>query len=182
MRDRPRCEVESQLLKTIYLAAVALFVTVAAVIDLRSWRIPNWLTVPMALIGLATRLIVETNKLEALKDSLFGFAVGFGMLFVLWLIAGGGAGDVKLMGAMGVWLGPTTIVLAFIASAFVVAVIEVFRFLLRALGMGADKNKDKKSENVPGRPRRRGPSLPYALPMSIVCWVLFTVALVKLTK
>jgi prepilin peptidase CpaA len=75
----------------------------AAVMDLRSRRIPNVLTAPMFLAGLAWGL--STGGLSGLGDS-FLAALALAIPYVvLFLIAGGGAADAKLMGAVGAWLG-----------------------------------------------------------------------------
>lgn len=94
---------------------VAVFVLVAAVMDVRTRRLPNWLTVPMFVAGLIFH--VATGGWGGLGMALGGFAVGFGVLLVLWLIGGGGGGDVKLMGAVGAWLGPMMTIYVFFGSA-----------------------------------------------------------------
>ena len=75
------------------------FVAIAVCTDLRSRRIPNWLTVSAFLGALAFHLAV--TGWTGLASSMCGFATGFGTLFVLFLIGGGGGGDVKLMGRRG---------------------------------------------------------------------------------
>ncbi len=75
----------------------------AAVWDLRSRRIPNRLTVPVWVAGLAWGL--WTDGLAGAGDSLAGCLL-MGLPFVLlFALAGGGAGDAKLMMALGTWLG-----------------------------------------------------------------------------
>ncbi len=75
---------------------------VAAITDLRHGRIPNWLTLPLWLLGLA-------------RATYLGGAGGFGKALevsvllalpylVLFFLAKGGAGDAKLMAALGAWL------------------------------------------------------------------------------
>ena len=76
----------------------------AALIDLRDRRIPNWLTVSLALAGLAqsfTWAHTVTPGAAAL-----GFATGFGITFVLFGLGALGGGDVKLLAGLGAWLGP----------------------------------------------------------------------------
>lgn len=75
---------------------------VATVCDLRTRRIPNVLTIPLLLVGLIR---------AAWLDGLAGFAEALATCFLLalpfvllYLFAGGGAGDVKLMAALGAWL------------------------------------------------------------------------------
>ena len=42
---------------------------------------------------------------DGILNGLGGFGLGFGLFFVLWIIGSAGGGDVKLMGALSVWLG-----------------------------------------------------------------------------
>ncbi|MHC4557960.1 MAG: A24 family peptidase, partial [Planctomycetota bacterium] len=88
--------------------------------DVRTGRIPNSLTVPL----LATGLIWSTwtGGLSGLATSA-GVCILLGLPYVLmFLFAHGGAGDAKLMGAIGAWLGLTQaiIVLLCVASAGIV--------------------------------------------------------------
>ena len=78
-----------------------IFTPVALLIDVKTKKIPNKLTVPVFAVGLLFQIAVGFGLLFALG----GFAVGFGLMLVLWLIGGSGGGDVKFMGALGVWLG-----------------------------------------------------------------------------
>ncbi len=150
-------------------ALVALFTAVAAVQDLRTRSIPNWLTVPSFLLALAFHTI--GNGWAGLGNSLAGFAVGFGILFVLWLIGGGGGGDVKLMGALGAWVGLKPILVVFFASAFlavigglIAATISIAsRGSLRRSGLGTDETSEQ-------RAKRR--LLPFAVPVAISTWLL----------
>jgi len=75
---------------------------IAAVTDARQGRIPNALTVPLWLAGLARATFSDAT-------GGLGAAIGVSLLLafpyvVLFLIAHGGAGDAKLMGAIGAWL------------------------------------------------------------------------------
>ncbi|MCL5279371.1 MAG: A24 family peptidase [Planctomycetes bacterium] len=75
----------------------------AAILDIRSRRIPNALTAPLAVAGLLYAL--SCAGLGGLGRAVAGgilVAVPYVLLFVF---AGGGAGDAKMMGALGTWLG-----------------------------------------------------------------------------
>jgi prepilin peptidase CpaA len=79
-----------------------LLVLTAAVFDIRSRRIPNWLTLTGVVLGFALNAILAYPwPLEGLKYSGFGMLFAFAVYFVLYLIHAMGAGDVKLMAAVG---------------------------------------------------------------------------------
>jgi prepilin peptidase CpaA len=108
---------------------------VAAATDLRSRRIPNWLTATVILAGFSqslTRLALTTPL-----ESLAGLAVGFILTFVMYAVGGRGAGDVKLMAGIGAWLGPLFVVWVFAAAAIISLIVALvqsaFQGKLRAL-------------------------------------------------
>jgi len=76
---------------------------VAAVIDMRTGRIPNWLTAPLFLAGLLWA--GWSGGAAQIYDGLAAALILALPFVVLFAIAGGGAADAKLMGALGVWLG-----------------------------------------------------------------------------
>jgi prepilin peptidase CpaA len=87
---------------TIVLLAL---VVIAGVIDYRSYRIPNWLTFGGALVGLVSSTLVAGQPLDGFLWALAGLAAGFAVLIPLYALHVMGAGDVKLMAAVGAFLG-----------------------------------------------------------------------------
>jgi prepilin peptidase CpaA len=86
-------------------SAVALFVSTAAcVTDLKSRRIPNVLTFGAAAAALVFHLV--TAGAAGLVQSGLGWIVGAGVFFIPFALGGIGGGDVKLLAALGAWLGP----------------------------------------------------------------------------
>ncbi len=83
---------------------LTLLVLIAAFFDLRSNRIPNWLTLSGLLLALALNAFLF--ELAGLWFSLKGLGLAVGIYFVLYLLRGMGAGDVKLMAAIGAAAGP----------------------------------------------------------------------------
>jgi prepilin peptidase CpaA len=88
-------------------ATVALLTVVlvtATYTDLRSSRIPNSLTFTAMAIGLITHAYL--TGAHGILFSLEGLGVGLGLFLLLYASGGIGAGDVKLMGAVGAIVGP----------------------------------------------------------------------------
>jgi prepilin peptidase CpaA len=105
---------------------------VAAVIDSRTRRIPNWLTLSVLPAGLAFNAAVHgVGGLAQALVAMVAVALPFILLFML---ARGGAGDAKLMGAVGAWLGLAHggVALAFVAAAGVLVALSA-SFLRRTL-------------------------------------------------
>lgn len=78
-------------------------VGVALVTDLQNRKIYNWLTFPAMLAGLILNFAI--GGLPGLQSSLIGLLVGSAVFLVGFLVGAMGAGDVKLMAAVGAWMG-----------------------------------------------------------------------------
>lgn len=74
--------------------------------DVRTRRIPNYLTLSGALAGLLFQTMV--SGWPGLLQGLGGLALGFGLMLPLYIFGGIGAGDVKALAALGAWLTPWT--------------------------------------------------------------------------
>lgn len=84
---------------------IALLVGFAGcVTDLRSRRIPNVLTFGAAAAGLAFHAITGGTSGFVLSGA--GWVVGVAVFFVPFALGGLGGGDVKLLAALGAWVGP----------------------------------------------------------------------------
>jgi len=95
----------------VLLIGLAIALILAAVIDIRESRIPNWLTLPLAGFGMAVH--GWHQGLSGLLLSVEGLAVGILCLIFFYIKGGMGAGDVKLLGAIGSVLGPHLVVYVF---------------------------------------------------------------------
>jgi prepilin peptidase CpaA len=95
----------------------------AAVIDLRTRRIPNALTAALAVIGIG----IAATRLGpiGLGGALLGCALGLAFMLPGHVFGATGAGDVKLFAAAGALLGPATTVQAFLYTAIVGGVLAV---------------------------------------------------------
>ena len=119
----------------IELVLIAL-VLAAAFFDLRSRRIPNWLTATGVVVGLALNALIGTRSgiqpgWPGLRFSLEGLALGFGIYFLFYVIRAMGAGDVKLMAAVGAMVGPQDWFWIFIFTAIIGGVAALALVLYR---------------------------------------------------
>jgi leader peptidase (prepilin peptidase)/N-methyltransferase len=105
-------------------------------IDVRSWQLPDVLTLPLVILGLVVGVAFDP---EQLTDRALGAALGY---LSLWAIAalyralrgreGLGLGDAKLLAASGAWLGamalPQVILLAAISALGTAACLRLAGF------------------------------------------------------
>ncbi|MEX2286253.1 MAG: prepilin peptidase [Planctomycetaceae bacterium] len=117
------------LLNNWHVKVVCLILIVAAYIDGKQLRVPNWMTFPMVLSGMAVNSWL--SGWAGLGDALVGTVVGLACLLPLYAVGGMGAGDVKLMAGMGAWLGATITFYAFCVSTVVGAVLAVLMVLYK---------------------------------------------------
>src|SRR4029450_2877695 len=83
---------------------VVALVAVASITDVRTRRIPNLLTFGAAIAALLFH--VSTGGASGLITSAGGWMLGAALFFPVFALRGMGAGDVKLLAAVGAWVGP----------------------------------------------------------------------------
>lgn len=168
----------------ILILAVSVFTAVAAVMDFRTKRIPNKLTLPMFFAGWIFQIGMSLMYgWHHLGSAVLGFLVGFGLLFVLWFIGGGGGGDVKLMGALSVWLGlQMTLAVLFVSTLLVLlATVVVVVFNIARKGYRPTREKyvatgktkvgqPPVAETQDDKLRRR--VMAYAGPVAVATWMV----------
>ena len=109
--------------------AVTLGLTLyAAWFDWRTRRIPNWLTVSGFLAGIALNSILQ--GWHGARQSLEGAGLALGLLLPLVLLRGLGAGDWKLMGAVGALMGWRPMLFVLVVSFVATAVIGMIQMAL----------------------------------------------------
>ena len=99
--------------------------------DLRTYRIPNFLTIGAALAGLIFQ--AAFYGLNGLGSGLLGLLLGFFLLFPVYLMGGMGAGDVKALAALGAWLGPSLTLMLFIYMAIAGGLVALGVLLYKGL-------------------------------------------------
>ena len=117
--------------------ALLVLLAAAAVIDWRTRRIPNWLTVGGMVYGLVFNATHATSLWVGLAHAGEGLALGLVVLFPLWLLRVMGAGDVKLMAMVGAFVGPAallrTILIVFVVGGAMALAYTVNTGALRRL-------------------------------------------------
>jgi prepilin peptidase CpaA len=109
----------------LVLAAV---LAIAAFSDWRERKIPNLLVYPAMLVGLGYHS--SLNGWDGLLFSLSGLCAGLGILLVPHLLGGMGAGDVKLMAAVGSFIGAMGVFLSFIYTALAGGIYAIIVLIL----------------------------------------------------
>ena len=102
---------------------VGTLLALACVTDLRTRRIPNVLTLSAAAGAVLFHL--ATGGWQAAGWSLVGLFVGALSFFPMFALRGMGAGDVKLLAAVGAWLGPGQVAMVALATSLVGGVMAV---------------------------------------------------------
>ena len=112
--------------------ALVLAVLIATVTDLRSRRIPNWLTVSTLVLGFVLNaLIAYPSPVEGLWLAAKGFGLAFGLNLVMYMLHMTGAGDVKLLAAVGAMVGVSDFLGIFLLTALIGGVLAVVLMLVK---------------------------------------------------
>jgi len=162
---------------------VATFISLCALVDYRTQRIPNWLTMPAAILGLVYGSLAPNGL--GIVWSLAGFAVGLALLILPWLLGGGGMGDVKMLAALGAWLGPLGILVAFGLGSVLAAFGMVGVLTMSTFSEGFSQTRKRYVAAAGGQTaaatgaRKVRRVLPFAIPMAISTWLMLAWMLVR---
>jgi len=110
-------------LKPVVLGLAVALAVAAGVTDWRSRRIPNWLTVPGLLVGIAANALA--GGWSGVKTSLLGAGLGLLLLLPFVFVRSLGAGDWKLAGALGAFLGSAALIDVLMGSVFVAGIMAL---------------------------------------------------------
>jgi prepilin peptidase CpaA len=148
---------------------------IACWFDVRTRRIPNRLTFPATALGVAAATAAHGGA--GALSSLVGLFVGLALFFPMFALKGLGAGDVKLMGAVGAWVGTSVVLGVAFYTTLAGGVLALALIVKHRYGGQAIRNLWLLLTHwrVSGlRPldeltleTAKGPKLPYALPIAV---------------
>jgi prepilin peptidase CpaA len=122
-----------------YLAIGALVSAGLAVAwDLRQGRIPNRLTYGSMALGLLLRVVLGGGR--GVLDGLAAGLAGGGVFLLFFLVRGMGAGDVKLMTAIGIWSGLRHLVVIMMVTAIAGGILALGYIVARKRGLSTLRN------------------------------------------
>lgn len=169
----------------------------AAYLDFRYLVIPKQLSMTTLVLGIFFNLIRGawlgaaqyevwtigavgplSGAFDALLFSLSGFATGFVLFFMFWIMGTCGGGDVKLFAATGAWLGPQLIIMVLVGTLLLVVLLGLGRLLIGTFFRGLRRSMQVYSAAMQHQvPQRR--LLAFSLPLAfctffVVLWVFRT--------
>ena len=189
-----KTEVIVERSQLVLVACVFVFTLIGAVCDWRTRKLPNALVV--TALGCALIYAIVNGAIQGgwigvgmgLWRALGGFAVGFGVLIIPWLVGGGGGGDVKFTAAVGAWLGASqTFQMLFVAGGMVlIGTLSVlaWQFFTRGIrrtqerysgepavqrARGGRCDSQTEANAAQGRAIRRR-LLPFGVPIALATW------------
>jgi prepilin peptidase CpaA len=167
---------------------VGAFTLAAVIYDVRAGKLPNRLTVPAFFAGLLFHLVNgfwQSGPAGAADGVLFalrGFATGFGILLVLWLLGAALGGDVKLMGALGSWLGAWVTFQVLVVSALFAGLCTLGMLALELAGVrspwarkaasGPRKGVKTTGDSAPVPLLGRRGAVPFGVPATLATWTV----------
>lgn len=171
------------MISFILLIGLAIALILAAVIDVRESRIPNWLTFSLAGFGMVVH--GWNQGFNGLILSVEGVAVGILCLIFFYIKGGMGAGDVKLLGAIGSVLGPQLVVYAFgfaavLGGAYSVAMLSSqggLRYTWDRIILLLNTLRWSKTVMMGDQPDYKEPKLRYALVLGLGTVIAQTLSL-----
>lgn len=121
------------ILPPAYQILLATLVLISAFFDIRFRRIPNWLVLSGILLGLALNVFLFGST--GAKSALLGGGLAMLVYFPLFIVRGMGAGDVKLMMAIGILVGPANWLAIFFLTAVLGGAFAIFMLFRSGLLM-----------------------------------------------
>ena len=155
-------------------AILVIVLAVSLYTDLKQRKILNSITVPAAAAGLLYNC--AAGGLAGAKLSLGGLLAGFALLLIPFLMGGIGAGDVKLLAAVGAIKGPAFVINAGLCSALAGGILALMLLLYRGIFLEVLKNTAWGLVTLKGTFLTRGNMMGGAFPygVAIFAGTLFT--------
>ncbi len=119
-------------------AVLAVLVVIAAFTDLKARRIPNWLVASGLALGVGLNWFLYGGV--GLKFAIQGLGLAMLIYLPLFVLRGMGAGDVKLMAAVGSLAGPGNWLRIFVLTAIIGGVVAVIYILSQGAAGKAARN------------------------------------------
>ena len=173
-----------KILLARYICLLALAVT-CVYTDMARGRLYNPVTIGGVVVGLALAFWLDgtTRGLPHLKEALLALLAGGGLLFLLYLTGGLGAGDVKFMAAVGA-LGGTWrfVLLAMVYTALVGAAIGLGTLIWRRRLLEGLKGSARALFTLRVRKREGAPmvTIPYGVAIGVgTIWAWLEMAVLR---
>lgn len=106
-----------------------LIIMIAVKYDIKERRIPNFITFPAIIVGVFFSLLLDGYP--GILFSLSGLAMGMMIFLIPFAMGGMGAGDVKLMGAIGAIMGWKFVLLSGLFTAIIGGIISIGYFIVK---------------------------------------------------
>lgn len=158
---------------------VLLLLVVVSATDLAHRRIPNWATYTAIVWGALAQVFLvvrggdspgQRYGFPVFSDAVLGFVAGFVVLFLLYGVMGGGAGDVKLAAALGLFLGLGPLGEVLLTTCLLAGLVGGLWVLKCVLLPPAADNRPI-GERVRGAMKDKLPMAPFFLAGVLVLWM-----------
>lgn len=164
--------------KLAIFSAFTLWLAVLGWYDVYYRRLPNYLTLGGAAVFLALRLWL--NGWEGVINSFYGGLVGFIFLLVPYCLKGAGAGDIKMLSAVGIVVGYPFILSALTFSSVFGLVVGAAMFFTKRLDTARLRHylkccfcyhydREEGRRNLPGKDSE-AVRIPFGLAISLGTW------------
>lgn len=151
----------------------ALWLILVAGYDFRQRRAPNWLLLlGAAFAGIALLMKAQPFGIDW-PGAVAGAVVGFGFLLVFYATGFMGAGDVKFVGALGLWVGLQALLPIWIGASLLAGVHAVLWLALRrwpyfpGLAIALSGMPESRSDGADPQKRKRQRHIPFAAYLAI---------------
>lgn len=134
--------IDVSAVKIISILIFIFFLLVLSFIDMKRHIIPDKILIFFAGTGILinTCIFLLVFDYWILISALAGFISGIFPLFLAIVLSKGkmGAGDMKLLGVIGIWTGPVNTLLIFFISVLLAGIFAVFMLLLRKMNIKSE--------------------------------------------